>query len=99
MAYELLVGLHVVDDASYQRYREAMTPLLAQHGGGFRFDFTVAKTLKSESDHPINRLFAIFFASREQKEAFYSRADYLAIKKQWFEPAVKGRTVLAAYER
>lgn len=99
MAHEMLVGLHVIDDASYQTYREAMTPLLAQYGGGFRFDFTVAKTLKPASDHPINRLFAIYFASREQKEAFYAHPDYLAIKAKWFEPAVKGRTVLAAYER
>jgi len=99
MAYELLVGLHVTDAAGYARYREAMTPLLVAHGGGFRYDFTVAETLASASDHPINRVFAIYFGSRAQKEAFYANADYLAIKAKHFAPSVAGRTVIAAYER
>ena len=33
MTYEMLVGLTVTDDASYQRYRIGMTPLLHAIGG------------------------------------------------------------------
>jgi len=99
MAYELLVALHVTDDAGYQRYRDAMAPLLAARGGGFRYDFAVAKTLQSASDHPINRVFAIWFASKAEKEAFYADPAYLAIKAKHFAPSVAGRTVIAAYER
>ncbi len=63
----MMVGLTVTDDALYQQYREAMAPLLAAHGGGFRYDFTIAKVLKSASEHPINRVFAIGFGSKAQK--------------------------------
>jgi len=99
MVHEMMVGLTVTDDAVYQQYRDAMAPLLAAHGGGFRYDFKIAEVLKSASDHPINRVFAIFFASKERKDAFFTNADYLAIKARFFAPAVAGTTVIAAYDR
>ena len=99
MVHEMMVGLTVTDDAVYQQYRDAMGPLLAAHGGGFRYDFKIAEVLKSASDHPINRVFAIFFASRERKDAFFANADYVAIRARFFVRAVAGRTVLAEYDR
>ena len=45
---ELLVGLNVNDEEIYQDYRKAMYPLLEKIGGGFRYDFVVAKALKSQ---------------------------------------------------
>ena len=38
-----LFGLEVTDDAGYARYREAMAPILARHGGAFGCDFVVAR--------------------------------------------------------
>ena len=99
MTYELMVGLTVTDDSIYQQYRSAMAPLLTAHGGGFRYDFTVAKVLRSASDHPINRIFAIYFASKAQMEAFFANADYQAIKARFFQASVSGTTVFGAYER
>lgn len=99
MPHEMLVGLHVTDEARYQQYRDAMAPLLAAHGGGFRYDFTVAKTLRSASDHPINRVFAIYFADEARKNAFFAHPAYLAIKAEFFQASVAGTTVIAAYER
>lgn len=99
MTYETMVGLTVTDDASYQRYRDAMAPLLALHGGGFRYDFTIDQVLKSASEHPINRVFAIYFGSRPQMEAFFAHPDYLAIRARFFESAVKGVTIFGSYER
>lgn len=99
MAHELVVALHVIDDAAYQAYRDAMAPLLAAHGGGFRYDFVVAQTLRSASDHPINRVFAIHFGSAALKEAFFADPGYLAIKARHFAPSVAGVTVLGSYER
>ena len=98
MSYELMVGLTVTDEEGYSAYRAAMAPLLAAHGGGFRYDFTIAKVLKSASAHPINRVFAIYFASKAQKEAFFANPDYLAIRARHFERAVAGTTIFAAYE-
>jgi uncharacterized protein (DUF1330 family) len=99
MTHELMVGLTVVDDAIYQQYREAMAPLLAAHGGGFRHDFTIGEVLRSTSQHPINRVFAIYFASKAQMEAFFAHPDYLAIKARYFERAVAGTTVFGSYDR
>jgi uncharacterized protein (DUF1330 family) len=95
----MMVGLTVTDDALYQQYRAAMAPLLAAHGGGFRYDFTVAAVLKTASDHPINRVFAIYFADAAQKDAFFAHPDYQAIKAKYFQRSVAGTTIFGAYDR
>ncbi len=99
MPHEILVALDVADPPSYQRYREAMTPLLEAAGGSFRYDFEIARTLRSEAPHPITRLFAIAFPDRAAREAFFADPDYLAAREQWFVPAVKGVTIVAEYDR
>lgn len=99
MTYEMVVGLTVTDDDAYTQYRAAMAPLLAAHGGGFRYDFTVQKVLQSASAHPINRVFAIYFGSRERMDAFFANPEYQAIKTRWFAGAVAGTTILGGYER
>ena len=99
MAFENLVGLYVSDQESYSAYREAMLPILTSMGGGFRYDIEVAQILKGEADHPINRLFIIYFPDRQTKESFFANPDYLAIRKKFFEPAVQGVTRIAEYER
>lgn len=98
MPHELMVGLTVTDEEAYAQYRTAMAPLLAAHGGGFRYDFTVAKVLKSASEHPINRVFALRFASKAQKEAFFAHPEYLVIRARHFERAVAGTTIFGAYD-
>lgn len=98
MAHELLVGLTVTDEEGYARYRAAMTPLLHAHGGGIRYDFTIAKILKSASDHPINRLFVLRFPSRGHREEFFANPAYQAIKAEHFANSVAATTILAAYD-
>jgi len=98
MAIETINALNVIDDAKYQLYREAMTPILAEHGGGFRYDFIVAKTLKSAATHPINRVFAIYFPDRAKKDAFFSNPAYKQIRATYFESAVAGVTLIAEHE-
>jgi uncharacterized protein (DUF1330 family) len=99
MTHEMMVGLTVTDDEVYQQYRAAMAPLLAAHGGGFRYDFTIAKVLKSASEHPINRVFAIWFASKERKDTFFADPEYRSIKARFFERSVAGTTIFGAYDR
>jgi uncharacterized protein (DUF1330 family) len=98
MAHELLVGLTVTDDEGYARYRAAMTPLLHAYGGGFRYDFTIAKVLRSASDHPINRLFVLRFPSKERIKEFFANPAYQAIKAEHFAGSVAATTILAAYD-
>ena len=99
MAYEMMVGLTVRDDAVYRQYREAMTPLLEEHGGGFRYDFVVSDVLKTQADHPINRVFAIYFRDRAAKDAFFDHADYKQVRARFFDASVGGTTILSEYER
>lgn len=99
MTYEMMVGLTVRDDRTYRDYRQAMAPLLAAHDGGFRYDFTIAEVLKSASDHPINRVFAIFFGSKARMEAFFAHPEYQKIKAKYFVQATAGTTIFGAYER
>ena len=99
MAHELIVAMHVKDAAGYQRYREAMRPILERYGGGFRHDFVVSETLLTEAAHPVTRVFAIYFHDRAAKEAFFADAEYLRVKAAHFEGSVGGSTIVAAYDR
>lgn len=99
MTHETLVALEIIDPVSYQQYRDAMTPLLHSMGGGFRYDWEVARTLRSEAQHPINRLFAIFFPDRATKERFFADPTYLQARERFFVPAVRNVTIVAEYER
>lgn len=99
MTAESWMGMNIVDAASYQSYREAMSPILKTYGGGFRYDFVVSEVLKSEAEHLINRVFAIYFPDEATRERFFADPHYLEIKKKYFDQAVAGRTTLAKLER
>ena len=99
MALVMLVGLNVVYDEAYQSYRDEMMPILKRYGGGFGYDFRVSEVLKSETDAPINRVFTIYFPSKDSMDSFFSNDQYLKIKQQYFEKSVADTTVIATYER
>ncbi len=99
MAFEMLVGLQVNDDAAYARYRDAMAPILAQYGGGFRYDFQIAAVLRQATAEPINRVFTIHFADERSRDAFFADPAYLVVRDRFFAGSVGATTILAAYER
>jgi uncharacterized protein (DUF1330 family) len=99
MTYEMMVGLNVTDDELYRQYRDAMGPLLASYGGGFRYDFTIATVLRSASEHPINRVFAIYFGSKSAMDHFFDDPGYLTIKARFFAQSVAGTTIFGRDER
>jgi len=99
MAIEMLVGLHIVDEAGYQSYRDEMTPILESYGGEFGYDFKVSEVLKSKTQALINRVFTISFPDQGAKDSFFSSENYLKIRQDHFEKAVSDTTILAAYER
>jgi len=49
MTFERIMGLHVIDDDEYQKYREGMEPLLNAIGGSFGFDFKIAEVFGMSS--------------------------------------------------
>lgn len=93
MAYEPLVGVNVIDEVGYARYRAAMLPLLHAVGGSFRFDCTVERVLKSDAAHPINRVFVLSFPDRATSDSFFSDERYLEVRNRHFESSVQGVTV------
>ena len=95
---EMLIGLNVVDEQGYQAYRDAMTPILQAHGGGFGHDFRISETLRSTVHHPVNRVFTIHFPDDSAMDAFFQHEEYRRIRALHFEPAVSHLTVLATYE-
>lgn len=99
MAFEVMIGMDVADHEAYARYRTAIRPLLEAAGGRFRYDFEVARTLKSEASHDINRFFVLSFPDRERKEGFFSNPEFVRIRNGFFETAVRGTTILAEYTR
>jgi len=99
MSYEMLVGLNVLDEQEYQKYRDAMSPILSSHGGGFGYDFRVSEVLKSEKDEIINRVFTIFFSEFEKKELFFTNPEYLKVKEQYFNTSVGSTTIISSYEK
>jgi uncharacterized protein (DUF1330 family) len=95
MFFELMVGLHVTDNAEYSQYRTGIAPLLQEAGGEFRYDFEVARTLKNEADHEINRVFLLRFPDRAAKERFFADPRYREIRRRFFPQAVGGLTIIA----
>lgn len=98
MAFEMLVGLNVVDDESYQAYRAEMTPILESFGGGFGYDFKISGVLKSKTDARINRVFTIYFSSEASMQSFFANEKYLEVRQRLFEKSVTDTTVIASYE-
>ena len=98
MSYEMIVGLQVKDDEIYSQYRKAMMPILLVCGGGFRYDFKVSEVLKNQEGRPINRVFAIYFQDKSNKDNFFSNPDYQKIKKKYFENSVEATTVISEYD-
>ena len=98
MSYELLVGLHVIEPKLYDKYRQAMTPLLKKYDGGFRYDFWIEETLKSATVDRMNRVFVIYFKNKETMKLFFNNAEYLQIKNEYYINAVSATTILSEYE-
>lgn len=98
MSYELLVGLQVTDPDKYLKYRQAMIPLLAKYGGGFRYDFWIKETLRAATVNEMNRVFVIYFKDQESMGGFFNNAEYLQIKDEYYADAVTETTILSEYK-
>jgi uncharacterized protein (DUF1330 family) len=99
MSFERIVGLEVINDDEYQKYRENMMPILHAFGGSFGYDFKVATVLKSKTDSPINRVFTIDFPSREVMDNFFNDPVYIKIKNKYFQSSVKSVTTISLHEK
>jgi uncharacterized protein (DUF1330 family) len=97
--FERIMGLHVVDDDGYQKYRAGMEPILVSIGGSFGYDFRIAEVLRSKTENTINRVFTIEFPSKQVMDDFFSRPDYLEIQEKYLKNSVKSKTVISMHEK
>ena len=97
MPFEITMGLFVADQEKYARYRVEIAPLLKAAGASFRYDFEVARTLRSESGLEVNRVFVLQFPDRAGKDRFFADPRYLEIRSRLFEKSVTGAVTIAQY--
>jgi uncharacterized protein (DUF1330 family) len=77
MAAYLVAQLKVNDPAAFQRYREAVTPLVDRFGGRFRVRGGALDVV--EGDWPWPRLVIIEFQSKDAARLFYESPEYQKI--------------------
>ncbi|TGK82166.1 DUF1330 domain-containing protein [Leptospira noumeaensis] len=99
LSLETIIGIQVKDDELYAKYRAEMKYLLDKYEGGFRYDFKIQETLRSETENSINRLFLIYFKNKENKLSFFADPEYKNIREKYFVPSVESTTQIAEYER
>ena len=99
MSFERIMGLEVIDDELYQKYRENMIPILNTFGGSFGFDFKVSHVLKSKTKDSINRVFTLDFPNKDMMDKFFSDPSYLEIKDKYFNDSVKSVTTISMHEK
>lgn len=91
MAAYLVAQLEVHDPAMFQRYREAVTPLIDRFGGRYRARGGELEVL--EGAWPLPRLVIIEFQSRDAARLFYDSPEYQKILPLRQE-AAEGNVVL-----
>jgi uncharacterized protein (DUF1330 family) len=99
MSFERIMGLEIIDNEAYQKYRENMIPILHSYDGSFGFDFKISEVLKSKTEEGINRVFTIDFPSKEIMDSFFSDPKYLSVKNKYFHNAVKSVTTISMHEK
>lgn len=77
MAAYLVAQLKVTDPKMFQRYRDAVTPLVDRFGGRYRVRGGETQVL--EGQWPAQRLVVIEFQSSEAARLFYDSPEYQQI--------------------
>jgi uncharacterized protein (DUF1330 family) len=79
MAAYLIAQSTISDEPQYQKYREAVVPLIASFDG--KFMVRGAKVEALEGRHDGRRMVIFEFPSMEAIHAFWNSPDYVPVKK------------------
>jgi uncharacterized protein (DUF1330 family) len=79
MAAYMIVQISITDDSQWQKYREAVSPLIAKMGG--RYIVRGAKVEVLEGHHDGRRMVLFEFPSLEAIHAFWDSPEYVPVKK------------------
>lgn len=99
MSFEILVGIEVTDNKTYNEYREAMKPILLSYEGKFCYDFVVSEVLTSQTEGDINRVFTLNFPQKKDMEGFFSNKEYLEVKSKFFDKSVGNTQIISSYDK
>jgi len=99
MSFERVMGLNVIDDQEYQRYREGMLPILKSYGGAFGYDFKVSEVLLSKSKDDINRVFTIEFPNKQVMDEFFSDPEYVVVQNRHLNNSISSKTIISMHEK
>ena len=69
-----IANIDVTDPAGFERYREAVPPVIARFGG--RYLVRGGEVQAVEGAMPLKRLVILEFPTLDQARAFYDSADY-----------------------
>jgi uncharacterized protein (DUF1330 family) len=70
----LIVNIEVTDPPAFERYRAAVPPVIAKHGG--RYLVRGGEMRRLEGERPWHRLVVLEFPTRDAAEAFYADPEY-----------------------
>ena len=97
--FERIIGLNVIDEDAYARYRQGMTPILHFYNADFGYDFVISSVLKSKVASDINRVFTIDFPSERAMNSFFEDSAYIEIKKKYLDRAIDSKTIISMHEK
>ena len=97
--FERIMGLNVIDQQAYKKYRERMTPILQSYGADFGYDFIVSEVLKSKTTKKINRVFTIDFPSKAVMASFFEDSKYLEVKKKYLNDSIDEKIIISIHEK
>ncbi len=75
----LIANIKVTDPEAFERYRAAVPPVIARHGGRYLVRGGALERL--ENADGFNRVVVLEFPSLEAARAFYHSADYAPLLK------------------
>lgn len=96
MAGYLIANVDVRDSEGFERYRQAVTPVIAKFGG--RYLVRGGEVRNVEGDLGISRLVVLEFPTLEDAERFYRSPDYAPILQMRLDSAVSSLALVAGYE-
>ena len=75
----LIANIKVTDPEAFERYRAAVPPVIARHGGRYLVRGGALERL--ENAEGFNRVVVLEFPSLDAARAFYHSADYAPLSK------------------
>ena len=79
MSAYFIVQSTISDENQYQKYRDAVVPLIGKHGG--KFIVRGAKVEALEGHHDGRRMVVFEFPSMDAIHAFWNSPEYVPVKK------------------